>query len=126
MSFDVLFQGFVDGEPVAGGGERMRGVLAPFIVREEPEHHFVLIEFGDGSADVDLDENDMMANHIAGEEPWDLLVEGAHAARWVILPVGCATCITDEAQRTHLPDGLLEDVVLVGSGPDLLRVVTSS
>ena len=37
MSFDVFFQGFVDGEPSAGGGKRMREVLAPHIVREEPE-----------------------------------------------------------------------------------------
>ncbi|MCW2856161.1 MAG: hypothetical protein JWR52_1776 [Marmoricola sp.] len=126
MSFDVFFQGFVGGEPIAGGGERMREVLAPYIVREEPEHNFALIEFGDGSADVYLDDNDMMANHIVGEMPWDLLVEGARAARWVILPIGFATCITDEAHRADLPEGLAEDVALVATGPDLLRVIRAS
>lgn len=55
----------------------MREVLASFIVREEPGHHFVLIEGGDGSADVYLDEDGMMANHITGEDPWQLLVEHA-------------------------------------------------
>jgi len=126
VSFDVFFQGFVDGEPSAGGGERMREVLAPHIVREEPEYNLVSIEFGDGSANVYLDENEMMANHIAGDRPWDLLVEGARAAGWVILPVGCPTCITDEAHRAGLPEGLHEDVAFVRTGSDLLRVITAS
>jgi hypothetical protein len=36
------------------------------------------------------------------------------------------TCITDEAQRAHLPDGLDEDVALVKTGEDLLQVVRSA
>jgi hypothetical protein len=95
-------------------------------VREEPEHHFALVEYGDGSADVYLDGDSMMANRISGEQPWELLVEGARAADWVILPVGCPTCITDEAQRVHLPKGLDEDVVLVSTGDELLQVIRSS
>jgi hypothetical protein len=113
VSFDVYFQRFVHGH-----------VLQPFIVREEPEHHFALVKVGDGTADVYLDGDDMMANRISGERPWDLLVvEGARAAGWVILPVGCPTCITDEAQREHLPEGLDEDVALVATGEELLRVI---
>jgi hypothetical protein len=34
--------------------------------------------------------------------------------------------VTDEAQRTDLPTGLDEDVVVVASGKDLLRVIESS
>lgn len=67
-----------------------------------------------------------MANHISRERPWELLVRGAQAAGWVILPVGCPTCITDEAQRDHLPEGLDADVVMVKTGEDLLRVIRSS
>jgi hypothetical protein len=126
VSFDVYFQRFRDGDADPGGGERMRQVLQPFIVREEPEHHFALVEYGDGSADVYLDGDSMMANHISGEQPWELLVEGARAADWVILPVGCPTCITDEAQRVHLPKGLDEDVVLVSTGDEFLQVIRSS
>ena len=127
MSFDVFFQRFRDGSGAVGGGEQMRRILEPFIVREEPDHRFVLVEYGDGSADVYLgDGGGMMANHISGERPWDLLVEGARAADWVILPVGYPTCITDESQRGHLPDGLDEDIVLVSSGDELLRVIRSS
>lgn len=42
-----------------------------------------------------------MANHIAGDA-WDLLVRGARESDWVILPVGCLTCVTGEAQLAHL------------------------
>lgn len=123
MSFDVYLQGFRDGDAADSGGGLMRQVLGPYVVREEPESHFVVVEFGDGSVDVYLDGDSMMANHVAGDRPWDLLVEGARAADWVIMPVGCPTCITDEAQRAHLPEGLKDDVVLVLSGAELLRAI---
>ena len=126
MSFDVFFQRFKNGDLEPGGGEQMREVLAPHIVREEPETHSVLVEYGDGFADLYLDDDDVMANHISGERPWDLLVGGARAAGWVIMPVGCPTCLTDESQRVHLPEGLDEDAVLVASGQDLLEVIRSS
>jgi hypothetical protein len=112
VSFDVFFQRFAGGESVPGGGDRMFEVLRLFIVGEDLEHHFALIEFGDGSTDVYLDDDHMMANHISGQDPLELLVQGARTAGWVILPVGCATCITDEAQRRHLPEGTGEDVAL--------------
>ncbi|WP_422934220.1 hypothetical protein [Sinomonas sp. P47F7] len=127
MSFDVFFQGFRDGEAGTRGSDQMRQVLQPYIVREDGDQRFALIECGDGSADVYLGGRDgMMANHISGEQPWDLLVQGARAADWVIIPVGCPICITHETQRRHLPDGLDEDVVLVSSGDDLLRLIRSA
>lgn len=104
----------------------MRAVVAAHIVREEPEHSFVRIEVGDGGADLYLDDDDMMANHISGTEPWDLLVDGAKAAGWVILPAGCSTCVTDDGQRKHLPEGLDLDVRVVTSGADLIDVIRSA
>jgi hypothetical protein len=101
----------------------MRDALQPFVVREEPEHSFLPIECGTGSAHVNLDENDMMANHIAGDEPREILVQGARAAGWVILPVGCSACITAEDQGAYLPDGLNENVALVETGLDLEECV---
>lgn len=103
----------------------MRQSLQPFIVRENPEQNFARVEYGDGSADVYLDEDGMLANHIAGEKPWQLLYAGARAAGWVILPTGRPTCITDEAQRRHLPDGLDAEVAFVSSGEELLEVIRS-
>lgn len=126
MSFDVFFQGFLSGDAVPGGGDRMREVLRRYVEREEPEHHFLEVHYGDGTADVYLDDDDMMANHISGEAPWGLLVEGARAAGWVILPTGCPPCITDESQRAHLPEGLAEEAVLVTTTADLLRAIRTS
>ncbi|MGW5190742.1 hypothetical protein ACWEOO_15940 [Kribbella sp. NPDC004138] len=125
MSFDVYFQRFRDGDAEPGGGERMREVLDRFIGREEPEHSFLLVDYHDGSADVYLDGDSMMANHITGQKPWELLVEGARAAEWVIMPVGCPTCLTDEAQHIHLPESLNKDVALVRTGEELLHVIRS-
>lgn len=127
VSFDVFFQPFRNGEAGSGGGDRMRAVLRPHITREEPEQKFARVEIGTGSADVYLDDDSMLANRISGEEPWDLLVQGARAAGWVILPVGCPTCITDEQQREHLPPELKEEeVVLVSSGAELLGAIRAS
>jgi hypothetical protein len=126
MSFDVHFQRFRAGEACPGGGDAMRRVLAPFTQAEEPEHEFLRVEYGDGGADLFLDDDGMMANHVDGLRTWDLLVEGARAAGWVIFPTGCPTCITDEKQRSHLPEGLDEQVVLVRTGADLLGAIKSS
>jgi hypothetical protein len=126
VSFDVFFRGFDQGEPVRGGGPRMRDVLATCIKREEPRHTFLEIEVGDGTADVYLNDDGMLANHITGRDPWDLLVKGAAAAGWVILPVGCPTCLTHEDQEHDLPDELREGAVIVRSGADLLGVIETA
>ena len=62
----------------------------------------------------------------------DLLVEFAHHAQAVILPPGCPTLMTDEAQRQHLPEELHAEAVLVSEGfrrgscaPVVLEHVTS-
>lgn len=104
----------------------MRRVLAPHIVREETATSFARVEYRDGGADVYLDCDGMLANHIFGTQPWDLLVEGAQAAGWVILPVGCPTCLTNESQRPHLPEGMDLEVTVVGSGAELLSVIQSA
>lgn len=126
VSFDVFFQGFSNGEASPGGGSLMRAVLAPYIKREEPEHGFLMVEIGDGSADLYLDDDDMMANHISGRDPWDPLVQGAEAAGWVIMPVGCPTCLTRDDQVRDLPDPLRDAVAVVRSGADLVQVIESA
>ena len=126
VSFDVFFQGFADGDARSGGGERMLEVLRPFIAREDPASSYRQIVYGNGEAGVYLRDGGMMANHVCGTNPWELLVQGAQAARWVILPVGCPTCLTDDGQRNHLPGGLAQGVVMVVTGVDLLRAITST
>jgi hypothetical protein len=57
-------------------------------------------------------------------EAFDLIVTVAEAADMVILPLGCPACIVSESQRTHLPDDIAGDgVVVVQSGAALVAVV---
>jgi hypothetical protein len=123
MEIDAYFQGFRDGDETAGGGAEVREVLAPHVVDEEPEHGYLKLRVGEGGADVYLDESHMLVNHVAGEDAWDLLVDGARAAGWVALAPGRPPCITDEAQRAHLPEDYAEDVVLVTSGSELAHTL---
>lgn len=123
MSFDVFFQGFIAGESSERGGPEMRQVLAPHVTTEDGS--FLHVRFGDGEADVYLNDDGMMANHVSGRDPWNLLVEGAQAANWVIMPMDCPTCLTQPGQREELPEGLGEDTVVVDTGTDLLRVIES-
>lgn len=80
---------------------------------------------GDGAADVYLHDGGMMANHISGRDPWHLLVQGARAANWVIIPVGCPTCLTQPGQMEELPEGLDSDVVVVETSAHLQAVIDS-
>lgn len=72
MSFDV-FQGFLAGESSERGGTQMMEVLAPHISEESGT--FIRLRVGDGEADIYLHDGGMMANHIEGRDPWDLLVQ---------------------------------------------------
>ena len=126
VSFDVFFQGFRSGEASLGGGDAMRQVLATHVVWSDPDNGHLLVEFGDGSVDVSLEDDGMMANHVTGVDPWDLLVRGAQAAGWVIMPVGCPVCLTNIHQEVDLPEELRGAVVVVRSGSDLLQVIDSA
>lgn len=123
MSYDVFFQGFIAGEASGIGGAKMLEVMAPHVISQEGAH-FLQVRFGDGEADLYLSEDGMMANHISGRDPWQLLVAGAEAANWVILPLDGPVCLTAPGQREELPDELTDHVVFVGSGADLLEVIT--
>lgn len=123
MSFDVFFQGFLGGESLEDGGARMREVLAPHISEEDGT--FLRVRVGDGEADIYFRDGGMMANHISGQDPWDLLVRGAQAANWVIIPVGCPMCLTRPGQQEELPVGLDNSVVLVEAGADLRALIES-
>jgi hypothetical protein len=123
VSFDVFFQGFLAGEASERGGAQMREVLAPHISEEDEQ--FLRVRVGDRKADVYLHDGGMMANHIEGRDPWDLLVQGARAANWVIIPVGCPTCLTQPGQMEELPEALDKDVVVIETGAGLRAVIES-
>lgn len=123
MSPDVFFQGFRAGAAGTDGGAAMRAVLEPWVVHRAEELEFLQVEVGDGVADVYVSDDSMLSNHVTGTDPWDLLVRGARAAGWVVLPTGAPACLTEESQRDELPADLAPGAVLVTSGEDLLAVV---
>lgn len=101
----------------------MLRILAPHVI--EADGSFLRVRFGDGEADVYLNDDGMMANHVSDRGPWELLVEGAKAANWVIMPMGCPTCLTHPGQREELPDELGDDLAFVDGGAELLLVIES-
>ncbi len=119
MEIDAYFQGFDEGAEAPGGGARMREVLAPHVVREEPEHDYLRVEVGASGADVYLDEDHMLVNHVEGEPAWELLLQGARAANWVAVAPGGPVCLVDETQRRHLPPEYAEGGAVVTSGAAL-------
>ena len=124
MSFDLFFQGFVAGESSERGGAQMEGVLRPHVTASQGS--FMRVEVGDGGADVYLSDDSMMANHISGQDVWDLLVRGAQAANWVILPMDCPTCLTAPGQLEQLPEGLDENTIAVTTGVELKTVIDAN
>ncbi|MDN5792234.1 MAG: hypothetical protein L0H22_04140 [Brevibacterium aurantiacum] len=121
MSYDVFFQGFVAGESSGHRWGRMRNVVAPHVSAQAGA--WLQVRFGDGDADLYLSEDGMMANHISGRAPWQLLVTGARAANWVILPLDRPACLTVPGQREELPEERADGAVFVESGADLLKLI---
>lgn len=125
VSYDVHLMRFINGDSSEGGGISMREIVRPHVTSDEPANGYVAIAYGDGTADLYLSGDSLMANRIDGEDPWDLLVTGARAADWVILLVDGPACLTVESQRGHLPGGMAEDAVFVQNGQDVLDVIRS-
>lgn len=60
---------------------------------------------------------------IAGSELARAAGRGGQGGPYVVMPVGCPTCVIDAGDIADLSDGLAEDARLVGSGADLLAAV---
>ncbi len=122
MSFDIFLQGFKSGEARPDGLELALAQLEPFVTRREPSMGFLQIEYADSSADVYFGENDLMVNHVAGADLWDVLVSAAREADWVIMPTGCPVALTRPEQRLHLPEVLADNVAVVADGQGLVEL----
>jgi hypothetical protein len=102
---------------------RVHAVLDPVTIQRKGG--FARIETADGGADIyGLDTtHGLMVNHASGAAIWDLLVDVARAGHLTIMPMGCATCIVDEAARADLPEGFPGPVQVIQTGAALLRVI---
>lgn len=119
MSIDVFFQGFNNGDARDCGSNEMKRVLAPLSTAGLVDPSYFEVICGDGRADIYLSESACLANEISGNDPWDLLIQAARAANWVIMPIGCPVCMTAEDQRSDLTEELQQDLVLVTAGKEL-------
>lgn len=128
MSFEVFLQGF---EPCADG----RRAAEPVLRILEP----LVSDRGDGwctitTADretttvygIDRAGSGLMFSRPSGSDVWDVMFDIARAARFVVMPLGCGTCLADDSIRASLPEDIPQPVTLVRSGADILRIVTSS
>jgi hypothetical protein len=59
---------------------------------------------------------------------WDVIVDVARSAGWVILPAapGCGTCLVDDAQLGDLPDFVPKPIVVVRSGAEFVAAIKAS
>ena len=68
----------------------------------------------------------LMINQASGQIIWQIMVDVARVADWVITPVGCPVCVLREKMINDLPAELQDDAVVVGSGAEVLDVVAQA
>ncbi|WP_182113145.1 hypothetical protein [Actinotalea sp. JY-7876] len=124
MSFDVFVQRFVDGQPAQADSAALHALVAPHVLRTEPEFNFAELGFEDGTADLygigDL-ATGFMVNHVSGELAWDLFAQVLEVGSMTLLPMGVPAIVCSEAVRAHLPDDFIAGAVIVSSGAPLPR-----
>jgi hypothetical protein len=124
VSFDIFLQAFRAGDATVGDGEAALELLEPLIVQRE--NGWARIATADGEADVygiDDAATGLVFNHVSGVVAYALLFDIARRAGFVVMPVGCPTCVLDYAMQDDLPPEVAVDVVVVGSGDDLRRAI---
>jgi hypothetical protein len=125
VSLDIFLQGFESGDGASGLPDEANRVLQPYLrVRKDG---FAKVVTDDGDAEVyGVGTDGVMFTHASGRRVWDVILEVARAGNWVIMPVGCPTCVPTASMIAELPDDLRAEAVVVNSGADLLDVVRRS
>jgi hypothetical protein len=123
MSFDLIAQGFVEGEaPDASVAETLQ-VLRPFlIVGPEPDGFCRTRTPDGGEADFYVGRGGFMVNHFSKGETLELIWKAASVQGLVLFGPGTPAMLTDARLLPHLPPNLAVGPplpVLVNSGPEL-------
>ena len=125
MAFDIFLQAFRDGGAVEADVEVILSVVDPCIRRRDES--CVHVETSDGGADVyglETSVQSLLINHASGRAIWDLIYELAQSAGMAVMPVGCATCVTDEDVLVGLPHELAMSAIIVSSADELRLAIS--
>jgi hypothetical protein len=126
VSFDILLLRFAAGEAARAEPADVLGLLEPRVALRGDD--FVRIATSDGEADVygiDDPGTGLIVDHASGKEIWSLLFELAIAAGFVVMPIGCGTCVTEATSVSDLPDDVPQPITRIRSGADLLAAIES-
>jgi hypothetical protein len=127
MSFDVFLQAFRDGGAGRASDGAVLEILEPLVTSRR--EGWARVATVDGESDVfGIDDagSGLMFVNPQGLVIWDVMVDIAKAAGFVVMPIGCGTCIVDERIVSDLPEGIPKPVVMVRSGAELAAVARSS
>ena len=127
MSYDVFLQAFRRGEAATTDGAAAFAILEPAISGRDGG--WACVRTADGGADVygiDDPSTGLMVNHAEGHRIWDVVHDLALAAGYAVMPVGCPTCVTSDDVRKHLPTGIAESAIVVGSGAEIRAAIESA
>ena len=124
MSFDIFLQSFAGGQAALGDPGAALRVLEPYLAGPA-DGGYAKARTADGAADVyGLGSDCLMINHASGTLIWQVMVDVARAAGYVILPVGVPACVVREEMIGDLPGELRDGAVVVRSGAELQDAVT--
>lgn len=127
MSYDVFLFRFEHGQPVRVDGARLRELIEPLIVRGDEQHDQVTLRAADGGDarvyGVSDDPECVMFTHWSWGDICDLMADLARELGMAVVPPDRPTMITDERQRSDLPEDLRAEAVVVRAGIDVQRVI---
>jgi hypothetical protein len=124
MSFDIFLQRFDDVPADDAAIDALVERAATSIEREGTSRR---VATEDGGAEIYGDARDgLMFTNASGEVVFDLIVEVARAAGWVILPGDCGTVVVGKPDPASLPDFLPEPVVEITTGSELIAHIEAT
>jgi hypothetical protein len=123
VSFDIFLQSFKNGEAAPGDPEAACRELEPYLAGA-PDGGYARVRTPDGEAGVyGIGSDALMFNHASGQVIWQVMVNVAKAADWIIIPVGCPVCVMREDMISHMPAELRDNAVVVRSDTEVLDVM---
>src|SRR5690348_11426145 len=128
MSFNIHFSYFKSGDISTIDGNKLKQMISPFIVKEEPENGYALLRFADGETDfygTDHLEKGFGVSHIGGAEVWKLLFDIAKEFDMTIMAPDCPIMVTADNSLLHLPKDMPPEKKVVGSAEELLATITA-